>query len=149
MPILAGDALEPDREVERRNRGCRSRQRRVSQHLLLHARVFCRSRHVSASLRQPKAAGAGKDNDRGGGHIDCRNGLHVWIFLAIELYPCVPASHGFDPSDVSPRVRFVAVSPAKRVEKNGSKQQQTRCIRHNYLTLKCAVKDASCDAGLL
>ena len=61
----------------------------------------------------------GKDNDRGGGHIDCRNGLRVRIFLAIELYPCVPAGHGFDPRVVSPRVRFVAVNPAKRVGKNG------------------------------
>ena len=61
----------------------------------------------------------GKDNDRGGGHIDCRNGLPVRIFLAIEFYPCVPAGHGFDPRDVSPRVRFVAVSPAKGVSKNG------------------------------
>ena len=61
----------------------------------------------------------GKDNDRGGGHIDCRNGLRVRIFLAIELYPCVPAGHGFDPRDVSPRVRFWLSAQPKGLSKNG------------------------------
>jgi hypothetical protein len=93
----------------------RSRQHRVSQHISLQPRVFCRNWQVSASLREPKASGVGKGNDRGGPHIYCRDSFPVPIFLAIELYPCVPAGHRYDPRGLSPRIWFVAVSPAEKV----------------------------------
>jgi hypothetical protein len=43
----------------------------------------------------------------------------VRIFLAIELYPCISTGHGFDPRDVSTRVRFVVVSQPRGLSKNG------------------------------
>jgi hypothetical protein len=107
---------------DRRHCGRRSRQRRVSQHLSFHARVLCHQGPAAASVRQPKAPRARQGADRGGADVDRGNGLHVPIFLAVELHPCMPASHGHGIRDVSTRPWFGGVSPALRQPAGWSKK---------------------------
>jgi hypothetical protein len=109
-------------ESDRRHCGRRSRQRRVSQHLSFHARVLCHQGPAAASVRQPKAPRARQGADRGGADVDRGNGLHVPIFLAVELHPCMPASHGHGIRDVSTRPWFGGVSPALRQPAGWSKK---------------------------
>jgi hypothetical protein len=86
---------------------------------------------ASASLRQPKAPGVGKINDRGE-HLDCRDGSRVPVFLAIELYPCVQARDGHDSRGVSPLVQFIASA-----ERSARCRQSDRLPASNRTTCDC------------